>query len=55
MDEIAKKLGFDNETEMHKMISDIDLSTPDKIQEFKKWQDQDGTKNGLDKLGKIKT
>lgn len=36
MDEIAKKLGFNNETEMYNMISDIDLSTSDKIDKFKK-------------------
>lgn len=50
VDEMAKKLGFEGETELNHLVSAVDLSTPDKIVNFKKWQFEDGTKEGLLKL-----
>ena len=50
MEEIVKQMGFENEKEFHKMVSDIDLSNPIKMQKFLKWREEDGTKNGLLKV-----
>lgn len=47
IDEMAKKLGFEGEKELNHLVSAVDLSTPDKIRDFKKWQFEDGTKEGL--------
>jgi hypothetical protein len=50
MEETARELGFENEKEMHRLVASVDLSTPEKIAAFKKWQFEDGTKDGLIKL-----
>jgi hypothetical protein len=50
MEEIAKIYGFDSERDFHCMVASLDLSTPDKRVEFRKWQMGDGTKTGLLKL-----
>lgn len=51
-DQIAKQLGFADAAEFHRMVSSADLSDPLKVAAFKRWQDDDGTKDGLAALGK---
>lgn len=50
LDEIVKQSGFESEKEFHTMVASVDLSTSEKITAFKKWQNEDGTKEGLLKL-----
>ncbi len=52
IDELVKQMGFASGKEFFKMVSDADISTPDKLAEFQKWKDEDGTKQGLEKLVK---
>lgn len=47
MEELVKSLGFDSLDEFNQMICEIDLSTPEKLSNFKLWQENDGTKEGL--------
>lgn len=46
--------GFSSSKEFNKLISNVDLSSVEKIKQFKKWQGNDGTKKGLLKLQEIK-
>jgi hypothetical protein len=50
IDQLVKKFGFDSEQDFNSLTSTIDLSTPQKIQAFKKWQNEDCTKSGLLKI-----
>lgn len=50
MEEIVKQYGFDSLEEFNKMVSNVDLTTLDKLKAFKDWQEKDGTKDGLLKL-----
>jgi len=50
MEEFVKEQGFNSLKEFNKMVSGIDLSTNDKLKEFKDWKENDGTKIGLCKL-----
>jgi len=50
IEELVAQLGFASEKEFFQMVSDADISTPDKLAEFQKWKDEDGTKQGLEKL-----
>ena len=50
MDELFKQVGFESEIEFHRLVAAADLSTPEKVQAFKAWQNNDGTKAGLLKL-----
>lgn len=47
---IYEQIGFNGEAEFHRMVSGVDLSTNEAIQQFKTWQEIDGTKEGLMKL-----
>jgi hypothetical protein len=51
--ELARTLvecGFASEQEFHGMVALVDLSSPAKMEEFKEWQHNDGSKAGLTKL-----
>ena len=50
MDILAKANGFKNETEMVMLMSYSDLRDKEDLDNFKKWQKEDGTKEGLLKL-----
>lgn len=50
MEELVKECGFESLKEFNNLISNIDLSTAEKIKNFKDWQNNDGTKEGLLKL-----
>lgn len=50
MQELAKEFGFESAEEMNRMIARVDLSTTEKAEAFRKWQGEDGTKAGLEKL-----
>ncbi len=50
MEELVKEMGFDNEQEFHKLVSNVDITDPIKMQKFLKWKEEDGTKEGLLKL-----
>jgi hypothetical protein len=50
MEEIVKQYGFDSLKEFNTMVSNVDLSSPDKIKAFTDWIEKDGTKDGLLKL-----
>ncbi len=49
-DELARKSGFESEKDFHATVASVDISTFQKYSAFKKWQDEDGTKEGLLKL-----
>lgn len=51
-DEIARQLGFNDAAEFHRMVASVDLSDASKLAAFKRWQEDDGTKDGLAALGK---
>ena len=48
--ELVVKLGFADEREFHRMVASADVSTPAKYGRFKYWQDEDGSKAGLEKI-----
>jgi hypothetical protein len=50
VDEIFKQLGFESEAEFHRMVAGADLSSVERIAAFKHWQDEDGSKAGLEAL-----
>lgn len=50
MEALVKQLGFESEKEFHHLVASVDISTPEKSAAFKKWQDEDGSKEGLLKL-----
>jgi hypothetical protein len=54
MEEIIKEYGFDSLKEFNHLVANVDLSTQEKRIAFKKWQEEDGTKEGILKLGMIK-
>lgn len=49
-EEVFKELGFESSAEFNKMVADVDLSSAEKIAVFKSWQENDGTKSGLEAL-----
>lgn len=50
MEEIILQYGFESLKEFNEMVANVDLSSMEKITAFKKWQEEDGTKEGLLKL-----
>lgn len=51
MDEQAiKELGFESAAEFHRMVADVDLAGAERLAAFKRWQEHDGTKQGLMRL-----
>lgn len=50
MEEIVKQFGFVDLEEFNRLVASVDLSTEEKIREFKEWQNEDFTKEGLLKL-----
>lgn len=50
LEDIVKSLGFKDEKEFHKIIANIDISSPIKLKLFRDWQYNDGTKEGILKL-----
>ena len=58
LEEIIKnEYGFESLVEFNKLVSSVDLSTPEKIKYFTNWKQEDGSKIGLllliEKIGKI--
>ncbi len=49
-DTIAQALGFQNVAEFNRMVAAVDLSTPERLAAFRRWQDNDGSKDGLQQL-----
>ena len=49
-EQMVLDFGFKDIQEFHQMVSKVDISTPDKLDTFKDWQFNDGTKKGLEKL-----
>lgn len=47
MEELVRECGFESLEEFNELINTVDLSTKDRIDEFKEWQKDDGTKSGL--------
>jgi hypothetical protein len=47
---VAKQLGFADYKEMFALIRSVNMTTPERAHDFKKWQANDGTKAGLLKL-----
>jgi hypothetical protein len=48
--EIYKSLGFEDEEEYNRLIGKVEMQTPEQIAAYKKWKEEDGTKEGLEKL-----
>lgn len=53
MEEFVKQAGFESLQEFNSMVSNVDISNPDKLSAFKSWQNDDGSKEGLLKLRTI--
>ena len=47
LEEVATVNGFESSYEMMMLIAQVNLSTPEKLQEFNAWKMLDGTKDGL--------
>ena len=47
LDALARDNGFDNYNELQGMVNSVDISTPAKLNAFKKWQYEDGSRKGL--------
>jgi hypothetical protein len=47
MDETAQQKGFTNAAELNTMVTNVDLTTPEKLKAFMNWKDNDGSKAGL--------
>ena len=52
LEETVLENGFDSLQDFYKLVSNADISTPEKIKNFNNWQDNDGTKEGLLNLNK---
>lgn len=50
LESVAVSLGFESERELHRLVSSRDLSTPERLAAFKRWQTEDGSKAGLLRL-----
>lgn len=50
LDELAKRLGFDDEKEMNRLVASVNLTTPTRQVAFQHWKEVDGTKDGLLKV-----
>jgi hypothetical protein len=50
LEEFAKLLGFDSLSQYAKLVYTTDVSTPEKLAAFEKWEEEDGTKEGLLRL-----
>jgi len=53
MEDFIKKLGFESFEESLNLVAKVDLSTPEKLESFINWKEEDGTKEGLLKLDSI--
>lgn len=49
-EEVLKELGFDCPAEFYRMVANVDMSSPEKLSDFKRWRVDDGTKTGLEAL-----
>lgn len=49
-EEILKIYGFDSQEEFNQLVSNVDISTPKRLEAFEIWQDHSGTKKSLLKL-----
>jgi len=47
LEEFVRLLGFDSLSQYNKLVFTTDVSTPEKLAAFEKWQEEDGTKTGL--------
>jgi hypothetical protein len=47
LEEVVKQQGFESEAEFHKLVGSVDLSSPEAVLLFKRWQNEDGSKVGL--------
>lgn len=47
MEKFVKEMGFDSVEEFNNLVAGVDLSTPEKLNDFNEWKTKDGTKNGL--------
>jgi hypothetical protein len=53
-EEMFQEAGFESAAEGHKMIASVDLGSPEKLEAFKRWKFEDGTKEGLLKIMEMK-
>jgi hypothetical protein len=54
LDKLAQEMGFENEMEMNRMVSSVDLTHQPTRLAFLGWKESDGTKAGLETVLKIK-
>ena len=50
MQQIVNELGFESVEEYYRLISNVDLTSSEKLIAFYIWEKEDGTKSGLKKL-----
>lgn len=48
--EVVIELGFKDEREFHRMVASYDISSEERMEKFRSWQLNDGTRNGLQTL-----
>lgn len=53
LEEFAKQSGFTDLAEFDKMVASVDLSSTANIVRFKSWQNDDGSKAGLENVIKL--
>ena len=49
-EDMVRAGGFASAEEFHRMVSSVRLTSPGDIEAFKRWQREDGTKDGLARL-----
>ena len=47
LSDLVRALGFADEADFHRLVASADISTPEKMKAFRKWQEEDGSKAGL--------
>lgn len=50
IDDIVLQKGFESLNEFYRLVANTDLSSTNKLASFRRWQNEDGTKEGLLKL-----
>ncbi len=53
LEKAVKVNGFENGEEFNQLVAGVDISTSGKLAVFRKWQYQDGTKEGLLNLDRM--
>jgi hypothetical protein len=50
MEQIVREQGFESVEEFNRLVASVDLGSGEKLLAFKRWQSNDGSKEGLVQL-----